>query len=248
MSATRASPDVMWTRGLLRGSRKATVVPSTGEVHLWSATIADLEPEHRWATLDEQERARAQRFRKADDRRRFVAGRVLLRDVLAGYLGASAESLQFAFGARGKPELAQLSREPMPRFSLSHSGEWLTIAVARCPVGVDLEYTGAIFDVDAVACVSFSPQETRLLRMCGDGEARRNTFFRIWTRKEAWTKATGEGLAYAIGSATPSFPAGWSGAEFSPAPNYAAAVVIEGDLEALTHLGWGALAAEPCQR
>jgi len=59
-------------------------------------------------------------------------------------------------------------------------------------------------------------------------------FFRIWTRKEAWAKATGDGLADATCSVTPSFPEGWSGVDFALAPGYRSAVVVEGPLDSLS--------------
>ncbi len=211
--------------------------PNAAEVHFWTATFDDLESPCRWSVLSDDERARAARFARADDQRRFVAGRGWLREVLAAYVNRSPAQLELVAGGHGKPEVVPLPGERVPHFNVSHSGNRMVIGVALQRVGVDVEDTGAAVDVNGIAGAAFDAREAALLVACAGEREGREMFFRIWTRREAWAKATGRGLAAALpGAATPSFPDGWAGTDFPLAARYRAAVAVEGRLDRVTHL------------
>ena len=73
-------------------------------------------------------------------RNRFIAGRALLRDLLAGYLGQPPGSIRFAYNEWGKPALAAGFAARDLRFNLSHSqGLAMYAFVLERDVGVDLE-------------------------------------------------------------------------------------------------------------
>lgn len=147
--------------------------------------------------LSEPERARAARLRGDTHRRRWLASHVALRHALATALDAPPESLEFAVGEHGKPRLAG-RHAGMLEFSLSHSGGLALIAVSTTtPVGVDVELVESMNDLDAVAQRHFAPEESQTLGRL-DGDARLDAFYRIWTRKEAYLKATGMGLGHAL--------------------------------------------------
>jgi len=136
----------------------------------------------------EAEIARAHQLRDAGARARFLAGRYLLRRFLAGELGISDPAgipLEVAPG--GKP-FCPLPGSPC--FNLSHTPGTVALAMSfRGPVGVDVEDTRRPVRVEALARRWFHPEERSAL-----AEAGPETFFRIWTRKEAFLKATGGGL------------------------------------------------------
>src|SRR4029077_13935887 len=77
------------------------------DVHVWQAELKIFEDPARafWEVLAPEERGRARRFELASARTEFVLGRVFLRFVLAGYLGAEPEQIRFELTAYGKPEL-----------------------------------------------------------------------------------------------------------------------------------------------
>ncbi|MFE0152156.1 4'-phosphopantetheinyl transferase family protein [Nonomuraea sp. NPDC059007] len=77
-------------------------------------------------------------------------------------------------------------------FNLSHSGEWALIAVAPegRRVGVDVERISSDVDILELAARMYQPEEVERVRAAGAPE-----FFRLWTAKEAYIKATGVGLA-----------------------------------------------------
>lgn len=145
--------------------------------------------------LSRDERARADRLRLAVHRRRFIVGRGLLREILAGYTEAAPAELRFLQGAHGKPELVGSGAVRAPFFNLSHSDELGVIAVSReADVGVDVERVRTHIDVLAIAERFFSAPEAEALRSL-PADDRPAGFLRAWTRKEACVKAYGMALA-----------------------------------------------------
>ena len=190
------------------------------------------------AVLSEDERARADRFAFDRDRRRFIIARAHLRHLLAARLETAPEAIQFSYGARGKPSL----RASDCRFNVSHCGDLAVFAFCRHrEIGIDLESVRPLEDADAIAARFFSPRENAEYRSLPAAH-RPQGFFNCWTRKEAFIKATGDGLAHPLDAfdvtLTPDAPArilrvgdtpgtacGWSLECFVPAPGYVAAVV-----------------------
>lgn len=140
--------------------------------------------------LDEDERARADRFHFPRHGRRFTNARAALRRTLGALLGEEPAGLEFEYGERGKP---LLPAHAGVHFNLSHSGDRALIAMTRlAPVGVDLELHKEI-EVEAVGRRTFSAAEYEGL-LALPQEERYAAFFRIWTRKEAVVKARGTGF------------------------------------------------------
>lgn len=146
------------------------------------------------ALLDEEERARAARFKVADARRQFVITRGALRLLLARHLGRPAQALRFAQGPHGKPFVVADRAPPPIEFNVSHSAGRGLIAIARAAVGVDIEFLGREADLDLVAKGVLTAAEQAALRRKAGGE-RALLFYRLWTCKEALIKAIGTGFA-----------------------------------------------------
>lgn len=167
------------------------------DVCLW---LVDLDPAgHRLeflrTLLDPEERARADRFVPPAVRRRFTVARGALREILGSLLGVAPAEVRFAYGDRGKPELPGVSL----RFNLSHSEERALVGVVEGrAIGVDLEHLRAGEDFRGLAERFFSEPERQELRRVPEPSFRRE-FLRIWTRKEAYLKARGTGLAMPLG-------------------------------------------------
>ncbi len=136
------------------------------------------------AVLDDEERGRADAFRGATDRDRFVVAHGALRMIAGQALGAPPDQLRFTRGPHGKPELTGV------HVSLSHSGDRNAVAVcANRRVGVDLQRALPALDVVAFAARYFPPDEAAWV---ADSPER---FATLWTRKEALVKARGGTLA-----------------------------------------------------
>ena len=152
------------------------------------------------AVVTADEYARAARFRQEADRQRFLCGRLLLRTFLGHHLGIAPRDVTFVNGEFGKPEVA-VERPPASpaagilRFNLAHSGEWLLFALARDrELGVDVEQHRTMSDAIQIARRFFAPPEVEALEAL-DAALHHDTFFRVWTRKEAIVKATGHGIS-----------------------------------------------------
>jgi 4'-phosphopantetheinyl transferase len=216
----------------------------SSSLHLWSVDLdAETEADFR-PLLNAQEQDRAARFHFPRDRRRFVVCRGLLRKLLAFYTGTSAEQIEFACNPFGKPAL-QFARSAL-HFNLSHSGPLALLAFSRAQeVGVDLEQIRPIPEEAEIASRFFSSQEAESLNELPP-EEKMAAFFRCWTRKEAYLKASGHGLATPLDSFSVSLKPGepaallsiqigeassWSIIHLEPAPGFLGAAAFQGTLE-----------------
>jgi 4'-phosphopantetheinyl transferase len=219
-------------------------VPEPGEVRVWFARLDLPAPvvAGRERRLSSDERARAAAFRFDRDRRRFVAARGFLRGVLGECLGIPPREVTFAYGPHGKPRLADPSSGL--HFNLSHSGERAACALRRDgEIGVDVEAVRDLDDADDIAARFFSAAEATALRRLTSSGERLAAFFNCWTRKEAYLKALGDGLARPLDGFDVTLlpgepprlsrvvdddeePARWSLAELDPGPGYVGAVAV----------------------
>jgi 4'-phosphopantetheinyl transferase len=146
--------------------------------------------------LNAEEETRAKRFLNPVHGDQYRAGRGRLREILAGVAGGEPAALTFVTGAAGKPALLDLA--DTPSFNLSHTEDFAALAVCRTPglaLGIDIERIRPI-ERD-IARRFFSAGEVAALEAL-PAEARMAAFYRLWTRKEAFVKATGDGLAFPL--------------------------------------------------
>lgn len=183
----------------------------TGREHLpdrtadvWWAHRRDAADRHA-GLLDETERRRWVGYRHQEDRDRFLAGCALAKTALARYTGQRPADVRFdrTCGRCGEPHGKPVLQGGGLEHSVAHSGDLVAVAVAHAPVGVDVEQShgrrrpfGAE-DPEALARLVLSPAERAVLAAVPlAGRAR--AFLVAWTRKEAVTKATGDGLRAAF--------------------------------------------------
>lgn len=192
-----ATSSTAMTRQARGRTQPAAVALSTTEVHLWLVHLdgSDWYPEDLVRTLSPDELRRADAFAYSQERRRFIVGRALLRRLLARYLRADPAAVVFAYGPHGKPELAPGCDLSTLRFNCAHSGPLALYAVAAGRrVGVDLEELRPLPEVAALTQLCCSPRERATLATL-PRDAVEPAVLRAWTLKEAYVKATGEGLA-----------------------------------------------------
>ena len=164
------------------------------EVHVWRIALDPPPPcvEGLGLHLTPEETARANRYLQPGDRERFIAGRGWLRSILGRYLGADPARLEIRYGPRGKPELAG---DCSISFNLAHSRDLGLLAVTEGrQVGIDLEAVRPMPDAGPIATRFFSASERSTWLALPEAD-RNEAFFRCWTRKEAFLKATGMGLS-----------------------------------------------------
>jgi 4'-phosphopantetheinyl transferase len=230
------APNHLW----LPAPTDFTLLPD--DVHVWRIDLD--QPEQQLQsfaeTLSNDELARAKRFYFEEHRQRFIVGRGSLRAILGCYLGIEPIQVQFAYEARGKPLLADAFASSGLSFNLSHS-QGLGLIAVNCTrkIGVDLECIRRVSDIEALAKRFFLAREYEVLRSLSP-EQQQETFFRYWTCKEAYLKATGDGL-FRLEEIevllSPTEPArlqtleDWGLVELVPGKDFVAAVAVAG-------LGW----------
>jgi len=246
------------------------------EVHIFASCL-DLGPERLESlleTLNAEERARAARFYFDLHRNRFIAGRGFLRSVLGRYLGIVPALVEFTYGPRGKPMLSSSSAGisssfagrsmKLLQFNLAHCDDLALLAISsQAELGVDVERVRQIPDARELVARFFSPNETASFSKLTQKE-QPDAFFNLWTRKEAWLKATGEGIAHLLPEVEVSFLPGapgqlmnlppgwkihdWSLLELSPASGFTAAMAIRGPRGPAQTWRWDGVAQNAHQR
>jgi 4'-phosphopantetheinyl transferase len=167
-------------------------------VDIWSADLARApDVAALGGLLDGSDRVALQHCR-ADTYTRRARARAATRVVLAQYAGVPAGSLRMASDALGKRRVRDDRCAAQLHFSVSRSGERCVVAVTRAgAIGVDLETRDAAGRDTAGLIARLAPEEiAELLQI--DERQRGDAFLRCWTRKEAYVKATGTGLALGL--------------------------------------------------
>jgi 4'-phosphopantetheinyl transferase len=168
---------------------------------VWTVDLTQELSDSQLAWLSAEERARAERFRVPGLAPRWRVAHVALRAVLAERLGCDPAAVRFGAEANGKPFLVPApgaSATHAPCFNLSHAGDRALIAVGgELPLGVDVELMKPVPEMVGVAEDHFAPEERTAL-FAEPEPSRLATFYRIWTRKEAFVKATGIGVGPAL--------------------------------------------------
>ncbi len=188
----------------------AQVSLAAAEAHLWWArpdAFAEAGQLARLrALLTDDERARADRYRLARDRRASLVTRALVRTVLSRYSGVPPARWRFRTNEHGRPEIASPA-SPL-RFNVSHTDGLVVCFVSRGrELGVDAEHLGRDRRWLDLAERFFAPAEARALREVPAAQ-RRLRFLEYWTLKESYVKARGRGLTLPLSGFWFDLPAG----------------------------------------
>lgn len=153
-------------------------------IEIWHADLDELAATRAELSdnLDAGESACATRLVRPLDRARFCIGRGWLRELLSQRLGQRASQIAIAYGAWGKPFAPDF---PDWHFNVAHSNSIIIVAIARGrKIGVDIERVRE----GAIISSALAPAE----RLNNDAD-----FLQLWTFKEAFLKARGDGLTVA---------------------------------------------------
>jgi 4'-phosphopantetheinyl transferase len=170
------------------------------EIHVWTVQLdaSDRQTEESLSWLSSKERARALAFRFDHDRRNFILSHGALRTLLGDLQQDHPRGVKFIYGPRGKPTLQNTNASVT--FNMAHSGNVAAYAfTVDCPIGIDIERVRPLPDLESLAARFFNPAEVADL-LSLSGSDRLNGFFTCWTRKEAYIKAMGDGLAIDLAS------------------------------------------------
>ena len=177
---------------------------TTHRIAAWTVALATI-PEALWPRLldllDTAERDRAARFVFERHRRQHIAAHALKRLMLSAMGGAPPRSWTFEAPSGGKPKVVTPRVVTPaggpghgPHFNISHCDGLVACAISDdLELGVDVEPVARKAPLD-LAQTYFAPEEVRWLASLPSAEQPLG-FFRLWTLKEAYIKATGLGLA-----------------------------------------------------
>ncbi len=166
-------------------------------IHVWRVNLdlPSLEVEELAAVLSQDEIVRANRFYFAQHRQRFIVARGMLRKILGRYLDIEPDQVQFEYSSRGKPSLSPQFSASKIQFNISHS-QGMALCGITCDrlIGIDLEYLRSLADAESIAKRFFSLREHKIISSL-PAATKEKVFFQFWTAKEAYLKATGDGLS-----------------------------------------------------
>ncbi|MCC5480882.1 4'-phosphopantetheinyl transferase family protein [Streptomyces sp. NPDC059680] len=208
--------------------------------------------------LDEREHTTAARFLFERDRRQYLVAHTLVRRALALEAGLAEAELVIWRSSRGRPFLQPLPGG-LPRggdhldFNLSHAGGYSLLGIVRRQrIGVDVEGLGREAGALETILTTFAPEEQRWVAGAPPGRQRDRRVLRLWTLKEAYSKARGLGLGLPFDEFSFSLaddrgvlafrpPADdvagrWRFLELEPVPEVLAAVAVPADEPSVTHL------------
>jgi 4'-phosphopantetheinyl transferase len=177
-----------------------------GTAEVWWARRQDASPRLS-GLLDYAEQERWAAYRRDADRERFLVGCGLAKTVIAVRTGQRPAEVSFDRTCRrcGKPHGKPAVRGGDLEFSVAHSGDLVAVAVAAAPVGVDVEQLegrphelGGGDPATLARLVLAAEEQAALAAVPASGRAR--AFLVAWTRKEAVTKAKGDGLRVPFGT------------------------------------------------
>ena len=138
--------------------------------------------------LPQAEQSRAAAMAHPSARQDFLAGRRLVRRILAPVLGLAPDGFAIRLDPLERPFVTD-----GPCFSISHCDGWVGVAIAATDVGLDLE-PGAPPDPDVIAPTVMTDTELAAFRAL-DAADQPGAFTRLWVRKDALLKAGGLGFS-----------------------------------------------------
>jgi 4'-phosphopantetheinyl transferase len=142
-----------------------------------------------FSLLSESEKMIGARFRYEADCNRYVTGRRSLRFLLSKYLSVNPQEICIIAEKGQKPFIKNPGSSI--RFNISHSGQWVVVALAQDELGIDIEKIDPAFDYSNLLAEHFSEAEQQFISTADNPVA---AFYFLWTRKEALMKALGLGL------------------------------------------------------
>ncbi|MBN6889319.1 4'-phosphopantetheinyl transferase [Cytobacillus horneckiae] len=150
--------------------------------------------------LDDNQKGKVNRLRFKEDQYLSLVGQCLIRTILCKYIGLPNKDLRFSYNYYGKPFINNIDGKSL-EFNLSHSGEWVVLAISDQPIGIDIERINLDIDVTLYFNHFFSNKEQCLFSNLREQDIS-NYFFEFWTLKESFLKAEGTGLAIPFTSFT----------------------------------------------
>jgi 4'-phosphopantetheinyl transferase len=166
-------------------------------VHIWWSNLDQPQDvvERSLMLLNPEELNKFNRFRTCELRNRQIMSRAILRKILSFYLEINASEVKFIFNKFGKPFISSDIALDQIKFNVSHSENIGIFAFSLNDLGIDIERIKEYIEIDGIKEICFTDFEKRWYEDLKN-EFQLEAFYKIWTIKEAFIKAIGEGFSY----------------------------------------------------
>ncbi len=168
------------------------------EIHIYLIKLDLFDSKECIQYLTMNEKIRAEKFKIVEKKNQFIITRSVLRILLSIVMNKSYKKNDFFYGESGKPSIKELLNNKSIEFNVSHSENYALIAVTLSnKVGIDIQLMDFHIDHKKLSKRYFSEQEYNELKKVHD-DNKCDAFYRIWTQKESFVKATGYGLKFGL--------------------------------------------------
>lgn len=147
------------------------------------------------SSLPHSVKQKVEAFKFPADQQRSLMGDLMVRHFYGNKLGLKPREIDFEYNQHQKPLLKSVEAE---YFNISHSGNHVVVAFSDMPVGIDVELMKK--DRRNIAERFFTPSEITDMNTVGSQEEQIKYFYQLWTLKESYMKAIGDGLTMSLSS------------------------------------------------
>ena len=133
------------------------------------------------------------KYKYSIDKKLSLYSELLLRIIVSQTLHIHSNEIIIKRSKTGKPFLEQF---PELEFNISHTRNAIAIALSSSTVGIDIEH---IKDMDLKIAENYYTSNEYKYVVSSEFECNQR-FYEVWTRKEAYIKYTGNGLATPLNS------------------------------------------------
>ena len=174
---------------------------SADYIDIWRANLKlpFMEAAQFQGLLSREEQDRAARYKSDKRHKQFIVSRGLLRMLIGRYLDINPAGFDFSYTSHQKPFLPVAALGVPITFNITHSHNMILVALSlNRNIGIDAEYIRHNVEFRKLGKRFFSRQESVALEAYGNSDLPA-AFFACWTRKEAFVKAIGDGIAFGLG-------------------------------------------------
>lgn len=166
------------------------------KAHVFLLNLDELNQHDFQQCLTKDESDRANKLKVVEKRKQFIVSRGILRKLLSNFLDIN--EIVISYGPHKKPYIEHQFNNNSVIFNISHSANYVLIAITlNNEMGIDIEKINPDIDFKSLSKRFFSTKEKNELIDC-DFSKQLETFYRVWTRKEAFIKATGKGISFGL--------------------------------------------------
>ena len=158
--------------------------PNNNLNEIYYASVEHLDDDSANYDLPQIRKERAEKLKFSKDKKLSVGAYLLLRCALSSH-NIDISKYEFCYSDKGKPYLKNCPFH----FSLSHSGQYVLVGISNNPIGVDIQEIKQV--KENITSLVFNVIDQRIYDL---SDNKLDTFYKIWTFKEAIVKKSGEGL------------------------------------------------------